>query len=339
MKAPSGKKGWTASITGVAAVIATLALLLDTAIPIGDASPHGGSHAVDHAVGSGGILPAAIGAAQLYVNRSQSSGTYVKEFVSLNNSSTLTPLPLNGGSPTTFHGCEWVTVVNATVTVDTFHVVRYAKVTTGNGTGTVVVGLAKTSFDACAGSAYFVDYTMWTYSIYDFTAKVLGINSTLDVAFDRYPGSLGYPTNVSLVIGPKTVAQLKAPTNISFNVTANPVNGTTTCTASSLSQVCSYPRWTLSEWTQAASGTAVTGNPFEVGGTTGLTPVGATYSNWSVIYTETNVSANTATGIFFLEAGSWLNTIFVQFWYLWVLLVVGIVVYALARGGRRGRRG
>jgi hypothetical protein len=333
MKIGHGAKGWTTSITGFAAVTAAITLLFLSGIPlVGAAPPASGD---GHQLSATGVSPSVIGASQLYVNRSQSSGTYVKEFVTLNNSSTLTVLPLNAGSATTFHGCEWVTVVNATTTVDTFHVVRYAKVSTANGSGTTVAGLSKLSFDACAGSAYWVDFTMWTYSVYDFTSKVLGINSTLSVYFGRYAGSLGYPTNLSLVIGSKVVAQLKAPTNVSFNVTANAVNGNATCTASSFSQVCSYSRWTLSLWSQASSGTSVTTNPFEVGGATGLTPVGATYSNWSVIYTESNVSANTPTGAFFVSAGGWLNTIFVQFWYLWVLLVVGVVVYVAARSGRR----
>lgn len=86
------------------------------------------------------VVPMVIGSSQLYLNRSQSAGACVKEFVSLNNSSTPTILPLNGGAPTTFHGCERVTIVNASTTVDTFHVVRYAKVTTGNGSGTAVTG-------------------------------------------------------------------------------------------------------------------------------------------------------------------------------------------------------
>jgi hypothetical protein len=333
MKTGYGAKGWTTSITGAAAVTAAITLLFLSGVPLaGAGAPASDEH---HQLSSAGVSPSAIGVSQLYVNRSQSSGTYVKEFVTLNNSSTLTTLPLNAGAATTFHGCEWVTVVNATTTVDTFHVVRYAKVSTANGSGTTIAGLSKLSFDACAGSAYWVDFTMWTYSVYDFTSKVLGINSTLSVYFGRYTGSLGYPTNLSLVIGPKVVAQLKAPTNVSFNVTANAVNGNATCTASSFSQVCSYSRWTLSLWSQASSGTSVTTNPFEVGGATGLTPVGATYSNWSVVYSESNVSANTPTGAFFVSAGGWLNTIFVQFWYLWVLLVVGIVVYVAARSGRR----
>ncbi|MCI4336981.1 MAG: hypothetical protein L3K17_07310 [Thermoplasmata archaeon] len=333
MKIGCRAKGWTTSITGVAGVIAAITLLFLSGIPLDGAAASASRDG--HQLTAGGITPSAIGASQLYVNRSQSSGTYVKEFVTLNNSSTLTVLPLNGGVATTFHGCEWVTVVNATTTVDTFHVVRYAKVSTANATGTTVAGLSKLSFDACAGSAYWVDFTMWTYSVYDFTSKVLGINSSLSVYFGRYTGSLGYPTNLSIVIGPKVVAQLKAPTNVSFNVTANAVNGNATCTASSFSQVCSYSRWTLSLWSQASSGTSVTTNPFEVGGATGLTPVGATFSNWSVVYSESNVSANTPTGAFFVSAGGWLNTIFVQFWYLWVLLVVGIVVYVAARSGRR----
>jgi hypothetical protein len=333
MKTRSGTKGRTTPITGVAAVTAAIVLLSLSGVPMaGAAAP---ASRGDHELSAAGVSPSTISASQLYVNRSQSSGTYVKEFVTLNNSSTLTVLPLNAGTATTFHGCEWVTVVNATTTVDTFHVARYAKVSTANGSGTTVAGVAKLSFDACAGSAYWVDFTMWTYSVYDFTSKVLGINSTLSVYFGRYSGSLGYPTNLSLVIGPKVVAQLKTPTNVSFNVTANSANGNATCTASSFSQVCSYSRWTLSLWSQASSGTSVTTNPFEVGGATGLSLVGATYSNWSVSYTETNVSANTATGAFFVSAGGWLNTIFVQFWYLWVLLVVGIVVYVAARSGRR----
>ncbi len=290
------------------------------------------------------VHPAAIGAAQLYINRSQSAGTYVKEFVSLNNSTTLTILPLNGGTATTFHGCEWVTVVNATTTIsgDAFHTVRYAKVTDGNNTGTLVQGQAKASFDACAGNAYFVDYTYWTYSIYDFTAKVLGTNSTLSVTTGRYPATANaWPGNFTVAIGPKTVAVVKIASNLSFNVSAtSPVDGATTCTASSFSQLCSFPEWTFSLFDQAASGTSVTTNPIVFGGLTGITLVTGTYSNWTVTYTETNVSANTATGAFFLNLESWLSLIFVDFWYVWLLLIVVVVVYygATHRGGSRSRR-
>ena len=95
MKTRNGAKGWTTSITGVAAVTAAITLLFLSGIPLaGAAAP---ASRDGHQLSAAGVSPSAIGASQLYVNRSQSSGTYVKEFVTLNNSSTLTVLPLNAG--------------------------------------------------------------------------------------------------------------------------------------------------------------------------------------------------------------------------------------------------
>src|SRR5579863_10432878 len=191
-----------------------------------------GLASVDHA---GRVVPAAIAAATVFVNRSQTAGTYQKEYVVLNNSTTLTALPYTS---TSFHGCTWFTVVNTTqapAALQPFHAVRYASVTTANASGTVLKGQKLTSFDVCAGNAYWVNYVYWTYSIYDFTAAVLGVNSTLAVTVGKYPGTpAAYPGNFSVKIGPKTVGVITIASNLSFNVTVTtPVNGSTTCTASS----------------------------------------------------------------------------------------------------------
>ncbi|HEV2166756.1 MAG TPA: hypothetical protein VGS23_07285, partial [Thermoplasmata archaeon] len=70
---------------GLLAVL-TVGLFLGAGMPPIQVGPvqHGGIPA------SAGLRPDVIANTQIYLNRSQSSGTYVKEYVTLNNSTTLT---------------------------------------------------------------------------------------------------------------------------------------------------------------------------------------------------------------------------------------------------------
>ena len=104
MKTRSRTRRWTTSITGVAAVTAAIALLFLSGIPVDGAVAPASRNG--HQLSAAAVSPSAIGASQLYVNRSQSSGTYVKEFVTLNNSSTLTALHLNAKTATTLNKYE-----------------------------------------------------------------------------------------------------------------------------------------------------------------------------------------------------------------------------------------
>ena len=315
-------------ITIVAVVIAIATLLLTAVSPV-SAMP-----SAESGVRATAVRTAAIPATTLYVNRTQSGGTYVHEYVTLNNSSSLTPLPY---ALTAANGCRWVTVLNLTEAANpasVFHVVTYDNVTTANASGTVITNAAHDSFRACTGSAYWVNYIYWSYSIYRFSAPTLNVSSEMTLGgFSDWTGRTSGPSNVSAPIGGGNVAQFLVSTNLTFTaVLPTSADGPQTCSFDG--QTCTHTQFSFSS---ASYSTNVTQSSVIHFTSSSRLLVVDSYANWTVGYSVASVTTATEIGGFFSATSSVIQQVFVNFWYAWVLVLLVLIVLALADRGRRRR--
>ena len=328
----SGSRAGRRSITVAASVIAVL-LVVVSSLLIGASGAMRGSSPPTGLEPA--VIPAALADTAIDLNRSQSSGTYVAEYVVLNNSTTLTALPaaLTVAAST----CKWVTVENLTEAAkpsSSFHNVEYANATAANGSGTVVTH--SDSFKVCGGSGMWINFVYWTFSIYEFASSGLGVNGTVTLGgFSDWAGTTAAPANVTATIGPDSVAKFTVASNLTFTAVVPPsVDGPNSCDATG--QVCSFTRYSFVSAADASNVSNTRSIAFTRA--SGLL-VTAAYENWTVGYSGSTVSDDTQLGGFFAGTSSFFQEVFVEFWYLWIvgLLAVGIVL-ALARGGKRGRR-
>lgn len=331
------------TILPLVAVLA-IGLLLLTGLPIGGSgATRGAAPGSTHAAV---VMPASTPVTQIYVNRSQTSGTYVNEYVTLNNSSTLTKIPSGVITVKSATDCRWVTVQNLTtnaIPVSVFHNVQYRNVTSANASGTLTAGTSVTSFKICGGTANWVNFVYWTFGVYNFVTSTLPVNGTAKVAFGAYPGTTATPASLSLAFGTKGAISLKVASNLSFQIVfPTSVNGATTCDFTQ--QVCSFPQYTF------ASGSGVVGTSTfanttgtitygTVGSSLGFAKVSAQYANWTLGYSTTNISANTAVGGFFAATQGFFQTWFVNFVWVWVILLLLVIAIAAILMSRRRRRG
>ena len=340
--------------TAAAAVIAVFAVLL-----VGLSGVYAGGAGLARGSSPGqetstGFVPFALANTAIDLNRSQSAGTYAPEYVTVNNSTTLTKLP--AVLTVTAATCKWIIVANYTapsVPASVFHNVQFRNVTTGNDTGTT--SDSGHGFKICGGTGIWVNYVYWTYSIYQFSTTSLGTNGVVTVAFGDYPGMTTGPAAISAPFGSGPVTsygpgvpppvcpaggcqgaglQLIVATNLTFTVTLPfQTNSSTSC--SELGQVCSFTRYTFSAAADAANTSASNVIAFTAASKLLVT---AAYENWTVSYTSASVSADTGVGGFFAGSSSLFQQVVVQFWYLWV---VGLLIVALvgAIASKRRRRG
>ncbi|HEV2520729.1 MAG TPA: hypothetical protein VGX00_09000 [Thermoplasmata archaeon] len=286
------------------------------------------------------LSPFATPVTSIYVNRSQSSGTYVGEFVTLNNSSTLTRIPSGLITVKSATDCRWVTVVNVTsssVPVSIFHNVKYTNVTAANASGTKVAGLNTVSFKACGGNAYWVNFVYWTYSVYNFASTGLGVNVTITAQnFSAWPGTTTVPGAVSAKVGPKAVAQFIIATNLTtFSIVfPSTANGSTSCDATG--QICSYTQWKFVTASDTTNSTKADPIVFSAASQFRVT---AAYENWTLSFSNGSVSVNTAIGGFFSMTGTAFQQFVVNFWFVWIVVLLGVVasVLYLTDGMKRRR--
>jgi hypothetical protein len=315
-------------ITAAAAVIAVLLMVLT-----GLNAPGAAPQAKVTATGAGVAVFPLLANTTIDLNRTQSSGTYVPEYVSLNNSTTLTQLP--AVLTVVAKSCRWVSVLNLTVAAkpaSAFHNVQYRNVTTGNATGTVIAPTYTTSFLACGAHYYSVNFVYWTYSIYEFSASGLIGNSNLTVGgISHWPGTSIGPKNRTVAFGQTETAVLVIASNLTFTVILpSPVNGTTSCDYTK--QVCSYTQYKVS--TAADVVNVTTASTIAFTKASGLL-VTATYENWTVTYTSSTVNANTGLGAFFSNTYSALNSWVYAYWWAWVVVVLILIIIGFAARGRR----
>ncbi len=315
-------------ITGAATVLAVLIVVVSALLIGGSGGVRGAAPGSESSHFEPFLLPTTT----IDVNRSQSAGTYVNEYVTLNNSTTLTKIPVS--LTVTASTCKWVTVENLTAAASpksVFHNVEYANETAANASGTVLSH--SDSFKVCGGAGVWINFVYWTFSIYDFSSSGLGVNSTVTLGgFSDWAGTTVAPGNVSATIGPSAVAQFIVASNETF--TANfpaLVNGPTSCDFSG--QLCSYTQYSYVSSADALNVTKSHAIAFTKA--SGLL-VTAAYENWTIGYSSATVSANTGVGGFFAGTDSFFQEVFVQFWYLWI---VGLLVIALIVGMARNRKG
>ncbi|HEV2165423.1 MAG TPA: hypothetical protein VGS23_00365, partial [Thermoplasmata archaeon] len=277
--------------------------------------------------------------------RSQSSGTYVKEYVTLNNSTTLTAIPVL--LTVAASSCRWVTVVNLTTAsspASTFTNVEYANVSTTNlsASMTLDAGPAHPAFKICGASSAWINFKTWTFGVYDFSFVSLGANGTATVTYGVWPGTTTAPAAITAKVSSSGLLVLKVPSNLTFTI-ALPlaVDGSQTC--SDFNQVCSFNLYSFKSATNAvASLTNTTGSIVFGKGYAALAT--ATWSNWTVTYTNSSIQNNTATGAFFAEVGSFWTNWIAAFAAYWVFAIAIIVILAGAglvysdRGRRHERK-
>lgn len=275
-----------------AAVIAVLLVVLTGLATGGVGSVRGATP--DQGVSSG-LTPFALPTTTIDLNRSQSAGTYVNEYVTLNNGTTLTALPAS--LTVTAGACAWVIVSNLTEAASPtsiFHNVQFHNVTSGNDTGNLADKGA--GFKICGGGSVWINYAYWTYSVYEFSAPTLGIASTMTLGgFSDWAGTTIAPANVSAPIGASDVAQFIVSSNLTFTaVLPSPVNSPTTCDATG--QVCSFTQYSFVSVSDVSN--VSTTRTIAFTHPSGLL-VTAAYENWTAGYTSGTVSANTQVGGFF----------------------------------------
>ena len=342
MEAVEAKKGRArlGRTTVAAAVIAVFAVLLMalSGAYVGGAALARGSAPGEAA--STGFVPFALANIAIDLNLSEQGGApYQAEYVTVNNSSTLTKLP--AALTVVASTCLWITVENLTEPLkaaSVFHNLQFHNRTSANDTGSVAGGGAS-AFKICGGGSTWLNYQEWTYSIYDFSAPNLGTPGIASATFGDWPGMTTGPLPVPGAvpagftdIGGAKVFQLVVPSNLTFTVTLPfQTNSSTSC--SELGQVCSFTRYTFSAATDTANTTASSAIAFTVASKLLVT---AAYENWTVSYTSASISANTGIGGFFAGSSSLFQTVVVQFWYLWILgfLVIALVA-AIASKRRR----
>lgn len=324
MQAGTRTKGRLGLITGAAAVIAVLAVLLLGGLSVPSVSPSSaGPAASSHA------RPFVIPATTIFVNRSQTGGTYIYEAITVNNSSSLVQLP---HSFTGVNGCRWISVVNLTTNLDALDAVSYVNVTGANNSGTALAKNALTTgFDICGGHQAWVNYQKFSFDIYTFSFATLGANANL--TFVNYSsGGAVITVNKNFTILAGGSVALKVWTNETFTV-RYPASATGTLSCSVFG-VCTTPSWAFTSASTAlpiANTTTKTTAKFLSIGSTG-------YRNWTVYYTESNATSTTGGGAFVVAVGGFWTTWIVPFWWAWTLLIIAIVVVAAASASRHRAR-
>ena len=324
-----GARGGRSALVALA-VLTALLFVASSAASAGTASTRPNAAAT--------TLPGAtIPATQVYLNLSESGSSYYPEYFTLNNTSTVYRLPYSLTSR-----FSWVTVLNITRSEGNFHSINYAQTTSANDSGTVVAPIGQTGFEARGGNAYWVDYTYWTYTIYGISAPTLdqnGFNAqgSFEAVFGHYPGRTSGPANFTFKLNGTTAYGLKVSSNLTVELLApSTVSLAGGCTA--FGAHCVTLVWDFESW-NSGSTVESSATSLSLGGT-GLPVTPAAYQNYSAVYHDPiNETGTSGTGGALIADGlSAFNLVFLQFWYVWLLVIVVLVGYAFGRDKRRGRR-
>ena len=316
--------------------LVTLALLTALVLAVSPVAS-AASVPIQPSVPQAAIHEAAIPATQVYLNLSESGTSYYPEYFTLNNTSTVYRLPYVLTSR-----FSWVTVLNTSRPEGNFHSINYAQTTSANDSGTVVAPISQTGFEAHGGDAYWVDYTYWTYTIYGISAPTLNQNGfnaqgSFEAVFGHYPGHTSGPANFTFQLNGTTSYDLKVSSNLTVELLAPPtVSLAGGCTA--FGAHCVTLVWDFESW-NSGSTVESSATSLDLGGT-GLPVTPAAYQNYSAVYHDPiNETGTSGTGGAFIAAGiSAFNLVFLQFWYVWILLVVVLLGYAFGRDKRSSRR-
>lgn len=296
---------------------------------------------------TGGAAPVhvlATPATQIYINRSQSAGTYVKEFVSLNNSSTLTQLPYANTAIKSANDCRWATVLNMTTKVDAFHSIIYQELTSANGSGLVAssyrtpaggygsgVFAASFSFKICGGTAEWVAYQQWTFTVYGFFAPRLTNQTTMKIVYLTPNGGTRTYYNTTFPFGANFAVSRQVPTNYSTQF-ALPTS-VTGPVSTDFAGVTTTPSWAF----QSAS----LGSPATNTSTSAVLTFaaqGALYANWTAAYQQSNATGGNVVSAFFETSDAFIVAQATTIIILVALLVIVVAAVAVARRSRHRRK-
>jgi hypothetical protein len=331
----SGSRAARRSITVAATALAVLIVVVSSLLLGGS----GATRATAPASDSPNFEPFVLPTTTIDLNRSQSAGIYVPEYVALNNSTTLTKLP--AALTVTAGTCKWVTVQNLTSAASpatVFHNVEYANETAANESGTLLSH--SSSFKVCGGAGVWINFVYWTFGVYVFDGTGLAVTPAPKVVYVTYgdwPGVSAGPAPAMYPFSSTSDLSLTVASNLSFEVTFSRYNTSTSCDVTG--QVCAYTTYTFVSASSGASvNTTATLIFGTIAGVTGYAKANSAYSNWTIGYTSATVNANTGLGGFFEDTSSFFSEVFVQFWYLWILVLLVVIVIALMGRDRRGRR-
>ena len=298
-------------------------------------------------------VPSVIATGTIYVNQTLPAGySYATpEYVTINNGTAeKLPLVLTGEA-----SAVWIQVANQTRQVGIC--------VSGTCTSTVVFSNAHVSNTSASAntntinntigwkqpitSQVWVVYTWQNYSVDTFTASGLsagGLPNTVgNITWTNFDNPTCIPTSscikhseANVSFGPNEVAVIGVPVGYAkTNLSISPleINSTQTCT----NQGCNYTQYNFIEWSGVVPGqstlTLTSGHTIQFG------TASAGVVAFGLVWIHTSVTSETTLGTFFADGNQFVQTAFVQFWYLWLLLIVGLLVYVGARGtGSRGRR-
>lgn len=342
-------------ISATAAVFAVLVLVLTGGLSA--LSAHSPTGPASH---QSGLRAASIPATSLEVNRSQivapgsgGSNVYQPEYVTLNNSTTLTKLPavVTVKSAT---DCRWVTVANLTTTESAFISVVYVNATAANASGTLLTPAATEpkgtlvyppnvdvqSFKACGGAAEWVNFYQVQYSIFNFGSPTLGSPATVQLVYVTPSGQAKQTLNANYTAPAKGTLQFKVPASAAFQIVyPATVTGPTTCDVTG--QVCSYNLYTFTTATGAQGATVNSSYTQTTYTFKAAQSIGGDYYNWTLTWTNASVSNDpSALGSFIVSPLEMLAHDLETPWVVVVLvfLAAGAIAFAVGRDGKRNRR-
>ena len=162
-----------------------------------------------------------------------------------------------------------------------------------------------------------------------------------EATFGNYPGLNSGPKNVLFNVSGTTTYSLSYPSNVTAYILApSSVTVPTGCTA--FGSHCTSKVWDFSSWDEGAS--VVSSSPtLQLGGTNGLPVTAGSYTNYTAVFNDplNETGTSGAGGALIAGTTSLFDTVFVQFWYAWLLVVVALVAvagYAESGKSTRSRR-
>lgn len=201
----------------------------------------------------------------------------------------------------------------------------------GSATGAPTIGHPATTTSAPTDHANISAPTL-----YNSGFNALG---QFEAIFGNYPGLNVGPKSVFFNVSGTLTYALSYPSNVTAYIVApSTVTVPTGCTA--FGAHCTSKVWDFSAWEEGTS-TVSSSTTLQLGGTNGLPVSAGSYANYTAVFNDPlNETGTSGTGgALIAGTASLFDTVFVQFWYAWLLVVVILVVGAgYAESGRSGKR-
>ena len=160
-----------------------------------------------------------------------------------------------------------------------------------------------------------------------------------EATFGNYPGLNSGPKSIAFNVSGTITYSLSYPFNVTAYILApSSVTVPTGCTA--FGSHCTSKVWDFSSWDEGAS--IVSSSPtLQLGGANGLPVTAGSYANYTAVFHDPlNETGTSGTGGALIAGTvSLFDTVFVQFWYAWLLVLVILVAgVGYAESGRSRRK-